>query len=170
MNRSLLSSLVAVAASLAVGAAVITSLPTTAQADANSARTHGEVLNFNVVFRPFPENYIDLGEPGPGIGDLIVFQDTLTDLTGHHLGVQGGSCVITAVLPPDDFQTECLGTASLADGQISYQGLVTNSATKPLAVVGGTGRYRGVTGQATLVELGHDDAGTLTISIDHLTR
>ncbi|MFI5898244.1 hypothetical protein ACIA5D_50015 [Actinoplanes sp. NPDC051513] len=169
MNRILLSSLVAAAASLAIGAAAIASPPTAAKAGVDSATAHRDVLTFAVHFRPFPENFVDLGEPGPGIGDQLVFQDDLMDLTGRHVGVEGGTCVITAALP-DGFQIECLGTISLADGQISYQGLVSNAPTKQLAIVGGTGRYRGASGEATLVELGHDDAGTLTVSIDRTTR
>jgi hypothetical protein len=65
MNRTLLSSLVAAAASLAIGAAAIASLPTPAQADVNPAEAHRDVLSFAVQFRPFPENFVDLGEPGP---------------------------------------------------------------------------------------------------------
>jgi hypothetical protein len=169
MNRTLLSSLVAAVASLAIGATAIASLPTAAQADVDSAKAHSDVLTFAVQFRPFPENFVDVGEPGPGIGDQLVFQDDLMDLAGRHVGVEGGTCVITAALP-DGFQIACLGTISLADGQISYQGLVSNAPTKVLAVVGGTGHYRGAAGEATLVELGHDDAGTLTVSIDRTTR
>jgi hypothetical protein len=168
MNRTLLSSLLTAATSLAIGAA-IASLPTAAQADVDPAKSHNDVLTLAVDFRPFPENFVDLGEPGPGIGDQLVFQDDLMDLAGRHVGVEGGTCVITAALP-NGFQIACLGTISLADGQISYQGLVSNAPTKLLAVVGGTGRYRGASGEATLVELGHDDAGTLTVSIDHTTR
>jgi hypothetical protein len=169
MNRTPLSGLVAAAASLAVGAAVIAGVPTAAHAKIDPTTAHGDMLTFAVQFRPFPENFVDLGDPGPGIGDQLVFQDDLMDLAGHHVGVEGGSCVITAALP-DGFQTACLGTVSLADGQISYQGLVSNAPTKVLAVVGGSGRYRGASGEATLVEFGHDDAGTLTVSIDRPTR
>ena len=36
-----------------------------------------------------------------------------------------------------------------------------------MAVVGGTGRYRTAAGELTVVELGHDEAGTLTIHLQH---
>jgi hypothetical protein len=52
----------------------------------------------------------------------------------------------------------------LADGQLAFQGLTTTAPTKQLAITGGTGRYQGAGGEATLVEFG-DDTGTLTIRL-----
>ena len=34
-----------------------------------------------------------------------------------------------------------------------------------MAVVGGTGRYRAAAGELTVLELGNDDAGTLTVKL-----
>ena len=156
MNRTLSSALLVATAAVVVTAA---GPATPAVSD-----TRPDRLTFMVEFRATEQNFVDLGSPGPGIGDQLVFQDVLKNGQGRQVGIQGGTCVITAPLP-DGFQTHCVGTASLADGQISYQGLVSNAPTKQLAVVGGTGRYRNVSGEATLVELG-EDKGTLTLRID----
>jgi hypothetical protein len=52
----------------------------------------------------------------------------------------------------------------LPGGQLTFQGLTTTAPTKQLAITGGTGRYHGVDGEATLVELG-DGTGTLTVRL-----
>jgi hypothetical protein len=129
-------------------------------------------LRFGVHFRDFDRNYVDLGGEGPTVGDLLVFQDKLIDSGTHQqVGVEGGTCTVTAVLQAG-FQTHCVGTVQLADGQISFQGLATDAPVKPLAVVGGTDEYRGASGELILVENGDgsntgqdDGTGTLTITL-----
>jgi allene oxide cyclase-like protein len=148
----------AVSAAAAPAKSAATSAATSAAAPARNADT---VLTFDIVFRPQAENYVDLGSPGPGIGDLLVFQDRIIR-SGRQVGVEGGSCTITAILS-DGFQTHCVGTVSLPGGEIAFQGLVTDKPEKRMAVVGGTGRYRAAAGELTVLELGHDDAGTLTV-------
>jgi hypothetical protein len=149
-----------VAAVVAGGAVSASAAPAAAPA----AAAKGAVLRYDIAFRPQQENYVDIGTPGPGIGDLLVFQDRILD-HGRQVGVEGGSCTITALLPGDHFQTHCVGTVSLAGGQIAFQGLVTDAPEKRMAVVGGTGRYRTAAGELTVVELGHDEAGTLTVRL-----
>lgn len=140
---------------LAGGSAAVATPPATA--------SQGATLRYDLSFRPQSENYVDLGTPGPGVGDLLVFQDRVLS-RGRQVGVQGGSCTITALLP-DGFQTFCAGTVLLADGQISFQGLVSDKPEKRMAVVGGTGRYRDAGGELTVLELGVDERGTLTIRL-----
>jgi hypothetical protein len=93
-----------------------------------------------------------------------VFQDAILDRSGRQVGVQGGTCTITAQLA-DGTQISCVGTVSLPAGQIAYQGLATDAPRKHLAVVGGTGRYRSAAGELTVLELGENEAGTLTIRL-----
>ena len=140
---------------------------------------HGgnSTLRFDVHFRDFDKNYVDLGGEGPTVGDLLVFQDKLIDSGTHQqVGVEGGTCTVTAVLQAG-FQTHCVGTVKLADGQISFQGLATDAPVKPLAVVGGTDEYRGASGELILVENGDgsntgqdDGTGTLTITLRNRDR
>ena len=139
-------------------------LMTLTSASATPTTDRLTTLDFAVQFRPLMENYVDLGATWFSVGDLLVFQDTLLDQKGATVGTQGGACTITAVLP-DGFQTHCVGTASLPDGQISFQGLTSNAPVKPLAVTGGTGTYQAATGDLILTENG-DDTGTLRIRLN----
>lgn len=157
------------AAGIVVTTAVAISLSATAAptpAAAPAAAGVGAVLRYDISFRPQADNYVDLGAPGFSIGDQLVFQDRILDRAGRQVGVQGGVCSITAPLE-DGFQLHCAGTVSLAGGQIAFQGLVTDAPEKRMAVVGGTGRYRTAVGELTVLELGENEAGTLTIRLAH---
>jgi hypothetical protein len=143
-----------------VGGAVSASAAPTATTASAAKST---VLRYDIAFRPFEENVVDVGTPGAGVGDMLVFQDRILD-HGRQVGVEGGTCTITALLEGGHFQTNCVGTVSLAAGQIAFQGLVTDAPDKHMAVVGGTGRYRDAGGELTVVELGND-VGTLTVRL-----
>ena len=157
-------SVVATAAVASSPSATAAPIPAPAPAPAAAAAVEDTVLRYDIRFRPQEDNYVDLGSPGPGVGDLLVFQDRILDRRGRQVGVEGGSCTITALLE-DGFQTHCVGTVSLPGGQIAFQGLVTDAPEKRMAVVGGTGRYRTAAGELTVLELGEDEAGTLTIRL-----
>ncbi|HEY6746237.1 MAG TPA: dirigent protein [Mycobacteriales bacterium] len=152
-----------VVAGVVGGGAVTASAAPTAPAPGPAARPD-TVLHYDISFRPQSENYVDIGTPGPGIGDLLVFQDRILDRSGRQVGVEGGTCTITTLLA-DGFQTHCAGTVLLPGGSIAFQGLVTDAPEKRMAVVGGTGRYRNAAGELTVLELGHDEAGTLTVRL-----
>ena len=143
------------------GGGAVSASATPAVAPATAAT--GTVLRYDIAFRPFEQNFVDVGTPGPGIGDMLVFQDRILD-HGRQVGVQGGTCTITALLDGGHFQTHCVGTVSLPGGQIAFQGLVTDAPEKRTAVVGGTGRYRDAGGELTVLELGND-VGTLTVRL-----
>jgi len=149
-----------IAAVLVGGAVSASAAPT---APSGPAAAIGGVLRYDIAFRPFGENYVDVGTPGPGVGDMLVFQDRILD-HGRHVGVQGGTCTVTELLAEGHFQTHCVGTVSLPAGQIAFQGLVTDAPEKHMAVVGGTGRYRDAGGDLTVLEHG-DDTGTLTVRL-----
>jgi hypothetical protein len=142
----------------------VTSLGAIAAPSTSKSETDGTVLRFDIRFRPLEENYVDVGSPGPGIGDMLVFQDQILDRQGRQVGIEAGTCTITAVLD-NGFQTHCVGTVSLPAGQIAFQGLATNAPEKRMGIVGGTGRYRTAAGELIVVELGENEAGTLTIKL-----
>ena len=159
------------AAALSVGAALLVAPASGATPAQDNTAQEAHVLRFDVGLRDFQKNYVDIGTAGPGVGDLLVFQDRVFRKgTKTKIGVEGGSCIVTALLGKG-FQTHCTGTVSLAGGQISFQGLVTDAPRKVMAVVGGTGNYDGAAGELTLVENGDGtnsgkDDGTATLTIE----
>jgi type 1 fimbria pilin len=120
---------------------------------------HAKPLRFEVHFSPF--HLVDVGGDGaPSLGDYVVFHDVLLR-NGKRVGDEGGSCPLVDV---EQGLIHCTGTIRLAAGQITFQGLTSTDPTKQLAVTGGTGRYQGVGGEATLVEFG-DQTGSLTVRL-----
>jgi hypothetical protein len=98
----------------------------------------------------------DLGGPGPGPGDQIVFAGDVFDRPGGmFLGTHGGSCT-TLTGNDTSGQSTCNGTFNLAGGQIVVQGVVDTAAVfarneaVPLSIVGGTGMYQNASGDGTV--------------------
>lgn len=94
--------------------------------------------------------FVDLGAPGPGIGDRLVFSNPLFDTQGRVIGRDGAECVIVRIdptEPPERQQVvQCTISAQLADGQITVQGLAQGTENY-FAVTGGTGAYRNARGE-----------------------
>ena len=147
--------LIALAAAMAAGLLAVAGGSTPA-----AATDSGSTLRFRVQFSPF--FYLDLGEPGPSMGDQIVAHDLLFDRSGQQIGHDGVSCIITD--PAGGPEAECTATFSLPGGQLTTQFLNTPPARKHFAITGGTGTYRRARGEAILVENG-DGSGTVTFNL-----
>jgi hypothetical protein len=99
--------------------------------------------------------FIDLGATGPSLGDQLVFSEALFH-RGREVGMSGGVCTVTHAVPPYDVLTfHCVATLSLRRGQITLQGLIEvqgedDPGPFTVAITGGTGRYRGAGGEATI--------------------
>jgi hypothetical protein len=152
MNRSLR---VAVASAATVG--LVAGGVGFAAASGNTSA--GRTLTFEVHFSPF--FFLDLGEPGPSMGDQIVSHDVLLDETGKPVGHDGVSCIVT---DPSGPEAECTATFAVPGGQVTTQFLNSPPPEKHAAVTGGTGAYRNARGEAVLVERG-DDTGTVTFHL-----
>jgi hypothetical protein len=103
------------------------------------------------------EEFLDLGDTGPSLGDELVFSETL--FKGRRdVGMSGGVCSLTHAVPPYDVVTlQCVVTLSLGRGQITLQGLIEvqgedDPGPFELAITGGTGKFRGAGGEATFRE------------------
>jgi Allene oxide cyclase barrel like domain len=100
------------------------------------------------------EEFIDVGVSGPSLGDEFVFSETLRK-DRRDVGRSGGVCTITRGVPPYDIvDLQCVVTLSLRGGQITLQGLnevqgEDDPGPFTLAITGGTGKYRGASGEAT---------------------
>lgn len=116
---------------------------------------------------------LDLGATGESVGDRFVFSDDLyTRKGGDKVGIDGGECIVVRLDTAARSATvQCAVTASLDDrGQITVQGLVTFSeseagATFTLPITGGSGDFRGASGEITVEELS-DTESNLTLSLD----
>ena len=94
-------------------------------------------------------------------GDYSIFSDRLLNRSGHVVGTQAGSGLVTKVRATGA-QVYFSLAIKLSHGQIAAQGLSTTAPTKKLAIAGGTGRYTGAAGHILLVERG-DGTGALTV-------
>lgn len=103
--------------------------------------------------------FLDLGTPGPSLGDELVLSERLF-IRGRDVGESGVVCVVTQAVPPYDVLTfHCVATLSLLKkGQITLQGLIEiqgEGDQRPflVAITGGTGKFRGAGGEATVREV-----------------
>lgn len=98
---------------------------------------------------------IDLGDAGPGIGDLFIFAgDVFDHRGGKQLGKARGNCTAVSGDATTAGDLSCAIVFGFADGQIFTSGLFDSTAlfggtTLPLTITGGTGRYRDAHGDGT---------------------
>lgn len=94
--------------------------------------------------------FVDTGAPGPSIGDRLVFSNPMFDTAGQQVGRDGADCVIVRIdptEPPARQQiVQCTISVTLADGQITVQGLAQGTENY-FAITGGTGAYRKARGE-----------------------
>jgi hypothetical protein len=115
----------------------------------------GKKQTLRLVGKEIQSEFVDVGTTGPSLGDQIVFSETLK-FRGREVGVSGGVCTATEVVPPYDVITfQCVATLSLRKGQITLQGLVEfqgedDPGPFTLAITGGTGAFRGAGGEAVV--------------------
>lgn len=98
------------------------------------------------------EEFVDVGAPGPSLGDQYIFSEILR-ANGREAGMSGGVCTTVAVVPYEAATLQCLATLSLRRGDITLHGLVEIQGEDELvpstvAITGGTGKYRGASGEA----------------------
>ncbi|MGW0910442.1 allene oxide cyclase barrel-like domain-containing protein [Streptomyces sp. NPDC002784] len=99
-------------------------------------------------------------QQAPEVGDTFSFADDLyREKGGDKVGRDGVACTVVRTGDPMDIQ--CLGTFVLSGGQITAQVLMTvplnESAELPAfdaSVTGGTGDYRGASGQISFTDDG----------------
>jgi hypothetical protein len=139
----------AVLAIVALGTLVFGSAVAVADGKGKDKRT----LRIVAVEKQF--NFLDLGNPGPTLGDEIVFSEFLR-IRGRGVGESGVVCVVTQAMPPYDVLTfNCVATLSLRRGQITLQGLVEiqgedDPGPFTVAITGGTGKFRCASGEAVI--------------------
>jgi len=123
---------------------------TTTETSAPGAGTSGEEITF-VDTNPRNTD-LDLGAPGLSVGDMQIFNDDLTK-DGQPFGTSIGQCVLT-LSEPTRLINQCTATYLMADGTLAVRFINDQdpaAAPTKIAgpVVGGTGRYRGASGDLT---------------------
>lgn len=86
--------------------------------------------------------FIDSGEPGDSVGDILVFDQPLLDEDLKKIGNNSGTCIRARVA--HSFQ--CQWTLTFANGSIQVAGREFDQGASVLSIVGGTGKYAGITG------------------------
>jgi hypothetical protein len=101
---------------------------------------------------------VDVGQQGASPGDQLIFSDELyrtADSQGdgqnssEKIGQADGRCTL---IDPSSERFICTVVSSFENGTIVTEGVLGNNENSPntSSVTGGTGEYRGVTGEATL--------------------
>jgi hypothetical protein len=111
------------------------------------ARAHRIHVTAKIV-----ETTFDPDHP-PKIGDQIISSVVLLDEHDTQVGTGTGVCTLVS-LPPLDPLVQCLLTAVFAEGQIMFGGvapLPEIGAVAHFGILGGTGDFRTVRGEVTLV-------------------
>ena len=151
-------------AAVALGVAGTVSVSAASQAAPSAARS--QTLVFDVVFSPFTivqANNVRNPNSPIALGDEDIFHDQLFS-AGRHVGDDAGSCVVVSV-PPAAVLGNCTAVFRVPGGVITAQFATgPGPAPKPLALTGGTGIYRNIGGDGTLVEFGNGK-GKLTLHL-----
>jgi len=112
-----------------------------------SSPGHQHGSTFTVVERAVSDTTADTGPAGDSVGDVLAFANPIFDAKNtHQVGTDNGSCIRTAV----GVSYECSWTTSLPGGSIVVSGPFLDAGDSTLAVTGGTGKYRGASGQMRL--------------------
>jgi allene oxide cyclase-like protein len=156
--NTLISPLRILLAGVAIIAAVVIAQP--------SEASHYGPKDFKLTGQTLANEQVDVGEPGPSLGDVnVVTEDVYRN--GKRVGTSDISCTVVRIQMPK-FAAQCFNTTSLPEGQITAQGIVTSDQIEKVpfdqAITGGTGAYKGVSGQLTVDEVG-DKPAVLTFDL-----
>lgn len=105
--------------------------------------------------RGHPAQLTDLGSPGDSPGDILTFDQPLLDENMQTIGNNSGTCMRTRV----GHSFQCQWTLSFDNGSIQVAGREFDQGTSRISIVGGTGKYAGITGE---MESTNNNDGTFT--------
>ncbi|MFB3116389.1 MAG: dirigent protein [Gammaproteobacteria bacterium] len=107
--------------------------------------------------------HIDLGEPGDSVGDILTFDQPLLNEDMKQVGNNSGKCIRTLV----EHSFQCQWTLTFENGSIQVAGREFDQGTSTLSIVGGTGKYSGITGE---MESTNNNDGTFTQTLRYWIR
>jgi hypothetical protein len=152
-----------------IAAAGIVLAAASSVAAAAQDQTGGASDVLHLVTRTEQFMLVDNAKDGPGLGDSLVISDRVYR-RGKQVGTDGLTCTFVKAAA-HSLTNHCVMTLSLADGQITMQGLSVGPAGPPqqpfvfdLAITGGTGAYRAAHGVTHVVDL-PDETERLTVRV-----
>jgi len=107
--------------------------------------------------------FIDTGESGDSVGDILVFDQPLLDEHHKNIGNNSGTCIRTRV----GHSFQCQWTLAFDNGSIQVAGREFDQGTSAISIVGGTGKYSGITGDMKSV---NNNDGTFTQNLTYRIR
>ncbi len=105
--------------------------------------------------RDKPANYVDNGEPGDSVGDVLTFDQPLLNEDMQEIGNNSGTCIRSRI----GHSFQCQWTLTLEYGSIQVAGREYDMGTSILSIIGGTGKYSGISGE---MESTNNNNGTFT--------
>ena len=127
-------------------------LAVAALAFAGTASAHdgpGKSIKLVEAHKDLQPTFVDTGEPGPTVGDLVIARDGVLRENGAPAGTFTQVCTLVELgSNPFTSTYECSGSIALKDGTITMQGpFVPAQPDGTAAVTGGTGQYRAAHGE-----------------------
>jgi len=115
-----------------------------------------------------PAQFIDIGETGDSVGDILIFDQPLLDEKMKVIGNNSGSCIRTLV----EHSFQCQWTLTFRSeaqemGTIQVAGREHDKGTSTISIVGGTGKFSGITG---VMESTNNNDGTFTQVLSYIYR
>ncbi len=104
--------------------------------------------------------YIDTGEPGDSVGDILTFDQPLLDKDMKEIGNNSGTCVRSRI----GHSFQCQWTLTLENGTIQVSGRELDQGSSNLSIVGGSGKYSGISGE---MESTNNNDGTFTQTLHY---
>jgi hypothetical protein len=99
----------------------------------------------------------DIGKKGVSMGDRLVFATEVRDLKGRKLGIGAGDCVVFGGTTDTDAQYNCTESYRLDGDRLFVGGIFAfSSKVNKWVIMGGTGRYRGASGEVDFTTLAPD--------------
>jgi allene oxide cyclase len=136
-----------IAGAVAIVVVTVSALALTGVASATTRPTNPNSHHFTVVERAITDTTADTGPAGDSLGDVLAFGNPIYNAGNTvKIGSDNGSCIRTAV----GAAYECNWTTTLAGGSLVVEGPFYDTHDSQLAIIGGTGRYVGASGQMTL--------------------
>ena len=107
--------------------------------------------------------HIDIGEPGDSVGDILAFNQPLLDEDMKEIGNNSGTCMRIRV----EHSFQCQWTLTFENGSIQVAGREFDQGTSTISIVGGTGKYSGITGE---MKSANNNNGTFTQTLNYWIR